>query len=469
MSDESFIFISTPINVGVGGFRRSYFTVPEIAKLMSKELGIKAVLYIPVNSILSIARLICQGKEKGGFLQCIEDSLYKFIEESISNIKAYVAIDKILLEDMINLASWILKRRSNSIMEKVKEKYLETGYIHIEKIKRLELYFLRKFLKSLDSGWIYITQEQFDHVFSGFTISKAIKASAACMLQSEPYIIPRFNFKDPVKSLVNLQINKAIRSLYLKFMRSRKLRVLMSVSSVPFLTSGIYKEAAKYGVALAVPKPANAFSRDILIYRKLRYKRPIAVYFGRLVPEKGIYDLLHIWKLVSDHVPRAELRIFGVFINLKHKIKFLKLVRELNINSDTISIKGYIPPSPRLWREISEARVLIYPSYRDTFSLVILEALALGLIVVAYNIPLIHSVYGQLPPIFKARPGDINGMARLVINVFEMTDDKLISLHENPITKRFLELHSSWKNVAQAEYRILRKRLLLSSSSARTS
>ena len=48
---------------------------------------------------------------------------------------------------------------------------------------------------------------------------------------------------------------------------------------------------------------------------------------------------------------------------------------------------GYLPPE-KLYREVARHHVLIYPSCRDAFTLTVLEALALGLGIVAYNVSL---------------------------------------------------------------------------------
>jgi len=64
----------------------------------------------------------------------------------------------------------------------------------------------------------------------------------------------------------------------------------------------------------------------------------------------------------------------------------------------------------------------VYPSHEDSFSLVVLESLALGTMVVAYDIPAIREVYGDL--VYTVQEGDINSMARGVIKVLKMSESE---------------------------------------------
>ena len=86
-----------------------------------------------------------------------------------------------------------------------------------------------------------------------------------------------------------------------------------------------------------------------------------------------------------------------------------------------------------------------------SFSLVVLESLALGTIVVAYNIPAIREVYGGISAVYTVQEGDIKSMAEETIKVLRMSENEYRDKHENPKTKSFLKLHSSWESVAKTE------------------
>jgi glycosyltransferase involved in cell wall biosynthesis len=88
--------------------------------------------------------------------------------------------------------------------------------------------------------------------------------------------------------------------------------------------------------------------------------------------------------------------------------------------------------------------------------LVALEALASGTAVVTYGIPAMTSVYGGLPGVSLVKEGDLASMAKEVTNFLRMDDRSFEEMRLDPRRERFLELHSSWENVAKSEYSYLR-------------
>ncbi|WP_338598643.1 glycosyltransferase [Sulfolobus tengchongensis] len=52
-----------------------------------------------------------------------------------------------------------------------------------------------------------------------------------------------------------------------------------------------------------------------------------------------------------------------------------------------------------LYKNVSKAKLLIYPSLADGFSLVILESLAVGTPVISYNFFPIYSAYKNVPAV----------------------------------------------------------------------
>jgi len=88
---------------------------------------------------------------------------------------------------------------------------------------------------------------------------------------------------------------------------------------------------------------------------------------------------------------------------------------------------------------ISKARVTVYPSHYDSFSMVVLESLSLGTPVVAYGTPAIREVYSRLPEVRVVREDEIKEMAREVVSI--LGKEKVGTSHK---TQEFLKEHSSW-------------------------
>jgi len=168
-----------------------------------------------------------------------------------------------------------------------------------------------------------------------------------------------------------------------------KLLGVLAVSPQPIVESPFIANITKN---LKVLIPAVAL--DPLVYAVVKPKSQVeqysAVYFGRLSREKGLVDLLRAWSIISQRKPRARLTLIGMPEN--HEI--LATINKYIAKYRNVRYLGYLPPE-KLYREVARHHVLIYPSYRDAFSLTVLEALALGLGIVAYDIRAIRFMYSR--------------------------------------------------------------------------
>jgi len=103
----------------------------------------------------------------------------------------------------------------------------------------------------------------------------------------------------------------------------------------------------------------------------------------------------------------------------------------------------------RLFSEVITNDLLAYPSYRDSFSMTILEALALGLKVVAYDIPAVKYFYKPSNMVYVVKKGDVETFAKNIIRGF------LEEREVDDYTRALIKMHSSWERVAHAEFEAL--------------
>ena len=245
-----------------------------------------------------------------------------------------------------------------------------------------------------------------------------------------------------IEYLGNLYIN----SLFHKFMKySKDIDFLLGVSKVS-IDDLINAKMIRKDIPWKVLKPANAFERELLNYSMLD-KEDYAVFFARLVPEKGIFDLPAIWKKVREKMPKAKLVVIGRFDDEKIKRKFLSMTKDLGIE-----YKGFLPRD-ELLRTVAKAKVFVYPTYFDSFSLVMLESLALKTPVVAYDIPAIREIYGGLKAVNLVKNSDVNGMAQKIMDIYSRDPEEIFDDNY----RKFIEFYSSWERVTDAEYQALRE------------
>jgi len=313
----------------------------------------------------------------------------------------------------------------------------------------------RGFVRSLADSTVfaYSLLESYDHVLTLSIIGKELGlVKSGIMLQLEPYTFMRgFPIESPGKFLSSLYFNRTVASLYESLMQERALRLILGVSRAPFTISRIHEVAHRYGCSIGIPHPANAFDKRMLSFRKTNGREPIAVFYTRLSPSKGLYEIPYIWQTVNKLNPETKLWIMGSFENETCRRVFFKSIEDLGVRN--IEYLGYLHEDT-LWKVLSRAKVLIYPSHSDSFSLAV-ESLALGLGVVAYKIPAIKSVYGGLETVSIVGEGDMKAAAMQTSRLLRMNDGLFAELQERESMRQFLKLHGSWENVAKAEYNCL--------------
>jgi glycosyltransferase involved in cell wall biosynthesis len=168
------------------------------------------------------------------------------------------------------------------------------------------------------------------------------------------------------------------------------------------------------------------------------------VFFARLVPEKGIFDLIEIWKPVVRKMPDAKLAICGIIEEKEIVEKFLKEVSESNL-SHNVEFLGQ-QEEAKLLNIVANSYLTVYPSYVDSFSLVALESLGCGTPVVAYDIPAIRHNFSKSKAVFRVPIGDKEGMANMILHVLTKMERKSLSIE----AKKFATLYD-WDNVVKAE------------------
>lgn len=227
-----------------------------------------------------------------------------------------------------------------------------------------------------------------------------------------------------------------------------KWRELITEGRVKFAFS-VSEDLSSYypfmkGLYTKVLRPANAFDKKLLELRG-RGKEDYGVFYARLVPVKGILEIPKIAKKL-----KKKIIVMGQF---GFKMLEERFIKEKN---EYIEYVGYVSRNV-LEDIVSKAKLLIYPSHMDSFSLVILEALAMGTPVVSYRIPGIRSVYKNLSAVKLVEEGNIEEIVNEAKRIFSMPKEEYENMINNRKLLEFLEEHNSWEKVALTELEELKK------------
>lgn len=129
-----------------------------------------------------------------------------------------------------------------------------------------------------------------------------------------------------------------------------------------------------------------------------------AVFVGRLVEQKGLPDLIEIWRIVNNRHSDWQLDVFG---NGE-----MESIPDINLFVH--------PPTPNIMEEYMNSSMLLMTSIYEPFGLVLPEAMSCGLPVVAFDCPygpadiITHELDG-----FLVQDRDINRYADYVFQLIE--------------------------------------------------
>jgi glycosyltransferase involved in cell wall biosynthesis len=146
---------------------------------------------------------------------------------------------------------------------------------------------------------------------------------------------------------------------------------------------------------------------------RLLSPRPVAVFAGRLVPEKGVDILLRAFAIVAAKIPEARLLIAGEGPERDH---LQGLARNLGIAKE-VSFIGFIPRE-QMKDRFAHAWVQVVPSrWAEPFGLVAVEAMMSGIAVIASSIGGLGEIVDDARTGFLVSPEDSHALAEKLVDL----------------------------------------------------
>lgn len=192
-------------------------------------------------------------------------------------------------------------------------------------------------------------------------------------------------------------------------------------------------------------EPKKPPSRD-----EIRQNDLDAVFLGRVIPEKGIYDLIDAWSMVTNSISNARLGVIGPIEKgiepiIRRRIISLEL-------EDNVTIFG-----GRFGQEkeslLKKSKLFVTASRSESFGFVIFEALNYGLPVICYELEPLKRNLSNCEAIIYTKYGDKYGLAYNIIKMLQNSDKiKLLSSKAIDYIKQCS--FPSWKDIAKNEIKV---------------
>lgn len=171
---------------------------------------------------------------------------------------------------------------------------------------------------------------------------------------------------------------------------------------------------------------------------------PIALFFGRIRPYKGLQFLVRSWKRVRESVPDARLIIAGSGTD-EHVAPVEKAIRECDLEGE-IDSRFYFVPDEELDQLIQAADVLVYPYRRITQSGALLKGLGVGKPVVSTRVGGLEEVIDDGKTGLLVNYGDEQDLARQIVRLFEVPS---LGSQLGEAAQHVMETKYSWEAIAE--------------------
>jgi len=164
-------------------------------------------------------------------------------------------------------------------------------------------------------------------------------------------------------------------------------------------------------------KGSGVIVPSMINYRAYESRNIDIIHLASISKIKGANDVLLVIKKIKEKVPNIRAVIVGgISDSLKEEIQ--SMLKDYGIE-DNVKILGYVDGFKK-FDLLAKSKVMVYPSYMDTFAISVLEALSMGTPVVAYGIPAIKINY-RTNAVAKAQTGNIDD---LVEKTLKLLSDK---------------------------------------------
>jgi glycosyltransferase involved in cell wall biosynthesis len=170
-------------------------------------------------------------------------------------------------------------------------------------------------------------------------------------------------------------------------------------------------------VSRVYSNPRVTINNYVSVIKRRPYKvNGDILYIGRLAKEKGVQDLILAFSKVESRLPNRRLVLVG---DGNYKQQLIDLTHSLKLER-RIMFKGYKADVARYYRNSS---LVVVPSqWPEPFGIVIIEAMAYGIPVIATGVGGISEIIKHGNNGYLCKPNDAHILARVILSFFRDTN-----------------------------------------------
>lgn len=151
--------------------------------------------------------------------------------------------------------------------------------------------------------------------------------------------------------------------------------------------------------------------KEILSGLKKITKEFDGVFQGRFHPQKGVIELIDIWKLVVEKKPDAKLALIGDG-PLRKQVELR--IEKLNLEKN-VKLFGFVFDGLKKYRIFLQSKIVLHPAFYDSGGMASAEAMVLGLPAVGFNLDSYKSYYPE--GMIKVPVGDLKAVSETVLEL----------------------------------------------------
>lgn len=169
-------------------------------------------------------------------------------------------------------------------------------------------------------------------------------------------------------------------------------------------------------------------------------KKYDAVFYGRFHPQKGVIEMIDIWKKLIKKLPEAKLVMIGngpLYEVVKQRINFENL-------QDNIKLTGHLDDSLYKYQIFSQSKVVVHPAVYDSGGMAAAEIMYLKIPGVAFDLEALKTYY----PIgmIKTKCFDLDEFS---MNIYKLLTDKKLYSKLSSEAKECVLINFDWKKKVQ--------------------